>query len=92
MKNVAKIIVDANKQIEEEIKKDRGNINSSITSYYLQEIENRILEEVFKYCKENGYINDENNCVLCFDGIMLQKKLYKEELLQELNKLVKQKF
>ena len=94
MIQIQKIISDNNKEIEKEIKKskDRNNINSSITSYYLQEIENRILEEIFKYCKENEFINDENNCVLCFDGIMLDKKNFKQDLLNDLNNLIKEKF
>ena len=94
MRQINKVIAEANKKIEEEISKnkERNNIASSVTSYYLQEIENRILEEAFQHCKEHGYINDDNDCVLCFDGLMLLKNTFDEELLEELHALVKTKF
>jgi len=64
---------------------------SSIISYYLQEIENRILEEVYLYCKNQNYINNEE-CVLCADGLMISKELYEPQLLNELSELIKYKF
>ena len=67
------------------------NLNGSVVSTFLQEYENRILTVIFKYCVDNGYIR-KNNCVLCFDGLMIEKKYYKPELLDELHKLVLDKF
>ena len=41
-------------------KKDtrKEKIIKSITSYYLQEIENRILETIYQYCVENNIIKE----------------------------------
>lgn len=72
------------------------NIVGTCVSYYLQEIECQILESVYNYCKEKGYIKN-NNCVLCADGIMLEKELLNSKsesnsLLSELEDLIKNKF
>ena len=40
---------------------------------------------------EHGYIVN-NNCALCFDGIMIPTNNYKAELLTELTELIKDKF
>lgn len=56
---------------------------SSFLSYYLQEYENRILECVYMYLKTNKYIND--NFVLCFDGIMIPKTIFNNNLLDLLS-------
>ena len=85
------------KQLESKQKDDnnycKGFVRySSVLAIYLQEIENRILEEVFLYCKSKGYIDDSNNCVLCYDGIMIPKISYKPELLQELHEFIRSKF
>ena len=39
-------------------------------SYYLQEMERRVLERIYKTLEEKV----ENDCVLCYDGIMIKKK------------------
>ena len=91
MQNINLIICMNNPKIENAIGKNRPNIYSSVTSYFLQEIENRILEAVFSYCKDNNYTQN-NGCVLCFDGIMLLKENFNEELLTELHDLIKRKF
>ena len=67
------------------VKKKKANINSSVASYFLQEKECIILENVFKYCCDNDYIIDRV-ASLCNDGIMLENKYYKPSLLSELNK------
>jgi len=59
------------------------NAKGSLTSYILQEYENQILEVVYGYCLENEYI-ENNVCSLCNDGIMLEERLYKPQLLDEL--------
>lgn len=80
------------KQTKEEIEKGEKkrlfNLNGSVSSFFLQEKEIIILEQIFIYCKTNGYIKDEN-CILCADGLMIQKVLYKPELLKQLNILIK---
>jgi hypothetical protein len=77
----------------EDRKTNEKNYNKigSVVSYYLQEIENRILETIYKYCVKNKYIIN-NVCVLCADGIMIEKDKYKPELLKEFSKIIKDKF
>jgi hypothetical protein len=80
------IIVNNNIDIVKEVKKRKEeqnkhdfNLNSSVVSYYLQEYERRILETIYNYCIEKGYIRN-NIAVLCADGLMLEKQFYKIEL------------
>ena len=61
------------------ITNDNYNENDSIMLFYLQEYENQILECIYSFCIENGYIIN-NNCVSCNDGIMIEKDKYEEEL------------
>lgn len=89
IKKIGKIIYDNNEELIENIG-NRKNITSSVCSYFLQEYENRILETIYLYCLNNGYIKD-NICVLCADGIMIQKELYKPKLLDELSVYVYEK-
>ena len=70
--------------------KSEHQIKSSTVSYYFQEIENQILETVYLYCVDKGYIN--KCCSLAYDGLMIPKELYKVELLSELNILIRNKF
>jgi phage/plasmid-associated DNA primase len=75
---------------EEGKPKRKYNINGSVSSYFLQEKEITILSHIFLYCKEKNYIKNDN-CVLCADGIMIEKYLYKPELLNELKDIIKLK-
>ena len=91
-------IVELNPLIHSEIKKEKKKenkntyeINNTILSYYIQEIENRILETIYSYCKENGYISNDV-CCLCYDGLMLEKSKFNPELLQIFNILILEKF
>ena len=91
-------IYDYNDEIKEEVKKNKDdkfikqyNKKGSIVSFYLQEIESQILETIYKYCVKEKYIED-NNCVLCADGLMIKKDKYNEKILLELNKLILDKF
>ena len=83
-------LISKNNDVYEAIKRDKGtrgkkmdNLKASVCSHILQEFEQRILEKVFIYCRDNGYIKD-NNCILCYDGIMIETIYYKPELLKEL--------
>lgn len=86
-------IVSANKELKKEIEKSKGEELSefkekgSIVSYFLQEKECQILEEVFKYCRLNNIVND--NCVLCNDGLMIPKHSFRPELIGEFEQLIK---
>ena len=87
MNDINQTISVSNPRIREVVDKQRPNFDATITALYLQEIENRILEKVFNYCVDKGYVL-HNACVLCFDGLMLLKDSFKEELLQELNTFI----
>ena len=92
---IGNFIMDKNPEIVKfvEKRKDEEGYNKigSVVSYYLQEIENRILETIYKYCVKNKYIVN-NVCVLAADGIMLEKHRFKPSLLKEFSKVVKDKF
>lgn len=59
------------------------NIASSVLSYVLQEWECQILETMYIYMTKKNYIKNRE-CILCADGIMIDKNTYKDELLNEL--------
>jgi hypothetical protein len=98
VQEIGKIICDNNNDIrkiikkrkEEQKKKDFNEIGTTV-SYYLQEIECRILETIYLYCVKNKIVKN-NVCVLCADGLMIEKENYKSELLNEFEKLIKNKF
>ena len=92
-------IILANPELKEAIKNnlieknkviDDFKLKSTTVSYYFQELENQILESIYKYCVEHKYIT--KLCSLCYDGLMIEKKNYKPELLTELNILIKNNF
>jgi len=89
IKRIGKIIHDNNPDLVK-VLQDRENIISSVCSYFLQEYENRILEHIYNYCINNGYIKN-NICVLCFDGIMIEKNLYNPKLLTDLSDYIFEK-
>ena len=53
--------------------KKQWQINITTISYYAHEVENRILEQIYKYCIEHNLITNGNAC-LCYDGIMILKR------------------
>jgi hypothetical protein len=76
---------ELNKLIEKRKKKqnkEKYNYIGSSVSYFLQEIECEILEIIYNYCIRNEIILN-NNCVLCADGLMIDKDKYNENLLTE---------
>ncbi len=95
LKNIADIITKYNKQLVNDIdkhKKEKGQNawNASYMSFFLQEHEERVLQTVYTYLLNNKYI--KNNIVsLCHDGIMILKNDFNDELLNKINKNVKQK-
>ena len=81
--------VEKNKEIK---KKSKGNLRGSVVSFYLQEIESRILECAYQYCVQQNYIR-RNVCSLVFDGIMLEMKwLEGKDICAELNAVVKSQY
>jgi len=84
LKNINNDFSIDNPDLLKKIKKNKDyNIYGTLLSYILQEYENRILETIYKHCVENKYIVN-NVAVLCFDGIMIEKKYFKPELLDQL--------
>ena len=99
LQEIGRIILENNKELAQEIKKNKENHNITIyneiggvVSYFLQEYECRILETIFKYCKSKNLIPGNNIAVLCADGIMIKIEFYYDKLLSEFNGLIKEKF
>ena len=87
LNKIAEIITTNNKKLKYEVEEhkkenneDDYNINSTCLSYYLQEYECIILEVIYNYLCNAGFIVN-NNCVLCADGIMIPKDKYNDSLL-----------
>ena len=68
-------------------KLQKKNETGSAVSIFLQEKERIILECIYNYLVSKQIIVD-NDCVLCFDGIMIQKNKYYPNLLEELSKVI----
>jgi len=88
--NIKSEIISINKDLCLEVEKnkilkeqDDYDYESSCMSYYLQEYECRILENIYLYCKVNKIIKN-NICSLCSDGIMIPR-----ENVKDLNELIK---
>ena len=67
------------------------NICGSVCSYYLQQKECDILEELYIYSRKNNLIQNDS-CVLCADGLMIETEFYKPTLLNEFKTLIKNKY
>jgi hypothetical protein len=96
---IGEVIVSNNKAIAEEVKAKKTksgateyNEKGSVVSNYLQELECRILEKIYLYCKTKCLIPGDVNCVLCADGIMLVKEHYNDTLLTAFTKVIKDEF
>ena len=85
LKHIGTHIQLANADLTKQVKKlQKDNEKASIVSIFLQDKERQTLELVYEYLVNNKYIMNEN-CVLCFDGIMIEQKYYKPDLLNELH-------
>ena len=90
IKKIGEFVYNANPhlvKIIKDIKHDKKNIIGSIMSYFLQDKENIILEFIYEFCNNNGYIKDDI-CCLCADGIMISKQLYNPSLLTQLSNYI----
>ena len=98
LKNIGENISNLNPKLVKAVeknnknkKKKNPNLIGGVVSFFLQEYEARILEVIYLYCKENKYI-ENNICVLCADGIMLEKRLIENiDILREFKQVVHEK-
>ena len=80
--------INANPDVSKVVKAlNKKNVKGSVMSIILQEKERLILETVYNYLVDKHIINN-NDCVLCFDGIMVKKCKYNSQLLGELSDVV----
>ena len=79
-------------KIVTDIKLEKGmyqyNLKATVCSFVLQEYEIRVLEQLFLYCSHNGLI-ENSVCVLCADGIMIEKRFYTPDLLNKFATIVR---
>lgn len=94
----AKSIIEANDDICIEVQKNKVKVNkfeynenASVIAIWCQEMENRILETIYKYCIKKDYITDKI-AVLCYDGIMIEKKNFNEKILKEFENLIEKEY
>lgn len=72
---IAEIVKRDNPQLLKKVEEEGGdNINGTITSWFLQDYERKILEKLVDFFKKKKLIV-KLNAVLCFDGLQI---LYKE--------------
>jgi len=92
MWNNNKILVDNNKELFNWVKTKKSSFNdSTVVSYFLQEKEVQILEELYCYSINKKYITN-NNVVLCADGLMILKENYNDNILKEFEEFLYKKF
>jgi hypothetical protein len=87
LKEIAQIIFDNNQKLHKKILLNKGytgNKYSTIMAYYLQNLERLILEEIYQYLEKNNIIK-ENSVILCYDGLMIEKKYFYDGLLVDLS-------
>ena len=95
IKNIQKWICDSNPDLynlckdknESNPKKKHSNHEGSTTALFLQEKECQVLEQVYEFLVDNNYIKNDI-CSLCNDGIMIEDKHYRPEVLIELNQYI----
>tara|TARA_R100000951_G_scaffold2414_1_gene3799 strand:+ start:1406 stop:4096 length:2691 start_codon:yes stop_codon:yes gene_type:complete len=93
IKNIQKWICDSNPDLyklckdKNETANKHYNHEGTTTSIFLQDIECQVLEQVYEFLVDNDYIKNDI-CSLCNDGIMIEEKHYRPEVLSELNQYI----
>jgi hypothetical protein len=88
LKLISEAFIKVNPDIVKIVKAlQKKNEKGSVMSIILQEKERVILECVYNYLISKKIINN-NDCVLCFDGIMIKANKYNIKLLDELSTVV----
>ena len=92
---IHRVIANANPHLCEivskiKLEKDihQYNLKATVCSFMLQEYEIRVLEQLFLYCSNNELIENDI-CVLCADGLMIQTKFYTPDILQKFENLIR---
>lgn len=92
MKRASSYIINCNAWLKEITEKDttKTRNDNCLLSIYLQEHERRVLETVYKLFIKKGIFNEKirNNGSLCYDGIMILKSCYNDDLLKEISEEV----
>jgi P4 family phage/plasmid primase-like protien len=98
IKNIMQTITDLNPELKQKIidrkeeqKTKDYNLNGSVCSYYLQQKECEILEQLYIHCRKKNLIQNDS-CVLCADGLMIETEYYYPKLLDEFQDVIKTKF
>lgn len=92
--NSNSVVVNDIKQFKEKkgLKEEDYDIKGTVLSYLLQDKEHSILEETYRFFYDRKLINSTNNCILCYDGIMIEKdNSINSSLLLELENYIKDK-
>ena len=90
LKTISEKFINVNPDIVKIVKiLQKKNLKGSVMSIILQEKERLILECVYNHLIHKKIINN-NDCVLCFDGIMIKAKKYNIKLLEELSTVVQE--
>lgn len=98
LKEIASYMLEHNYKLTTQVRKHKAQLSNNelleneegtILSYYLQDIERRILEVVFNLARAEGLIPGMR-CVLCADGLMIPKDKFKPELLTKFSEVVQQ--
>lgn len=91
LRGITRFIARSNPHIRDVVlstKTEFHNIDGSTASHVMQEIECRMLEAVYLYCRSTGIIGDDMSAVLCADGIMLEKDRCPDDLCAQLSRVV----
>jgi hypothetical protein len=81
-------LCDVVRKIKAQQGKTLYNLAGSVCSFVLQEYEIRVLEKLFLYCSDRGLI-ENGVCLLCADGLMIERRFYEESILAKFTDLIK---
>lgn len=93
MSNIAIQIYNENIELRKALEKKEkksNNVLGSFISYYVQEIENRILECMYVFISQ--FLKVKNNVILCFDGIMIPISDFRDSFISLLEAEIKRVF
>ena len=92
MKKIQLIILENNQELKNIVSEhNENNLLGSVAAYFAQEKESKTLEQLYLYGEEKGYYKN-NNVVLCADGLINKKESYSNNILNEFNELIKNKY